>query len=167
MTLQRLAGIGLLVSTLLTALPLALAGSWILALAALLLPLLWLGARRRGWPEVDNLLLAALTLLALLMLAREATAPAVPLAALSAALVAWAAAAVGALFDEAGDVPDREAMERRIVRRLLLIGGLGLGMGLLAVVVRLNVSFGLAMLLALLAVLGLARAVTAVRELVD
>ena len=164
MSSQRLIYAALLAAALLLATPLALARLWYPMLAALIIPALWAVARRRGWRSADQAALAGLTFLALLALAQAATPPALPLAGLTAALSAWTAVAVADLWRAVDEVPEAKALERRIIRRLLAVAGVGLSLGLVANAVRLNFGFGVAVVLALVSVLGLTRAITFLRD---
>lgn len=83
---------------------------------------------------------------------------------LVAALSAWDLAHFAHLLDGAEGVEQRRLLERRHLRRLLIVDGLGLLLGGAALTVQIQLGFGLVLLLGLLALLGLSRAVRFLRR---
>jgi hypothetical protein len=81
-----------------------------------------------------------------------------------AALVAWNLDRFVWRLRAAGRVEEADTLERHYLRRLLIVGGVGLLLGAVALSLRIRLGFAVASLLALLAVLGLSRMVGFLRR---
>ena len=84
-----------------------------------------------------------------------------------AALVAWDLDQFAQRMRAAGRVDDAPGLERRHIRRLLVVAAIGGVLGAIALGLRVRLSFGLALLLAALAMLGLGIAIGFMRRLRD
>jgi hypothetical protein len=86
------------------------------------------------------------------------------LAGVVAALAAWDLDRFTQRMRMAGRAVDADVLERRHLRRLSVVSGAGLLLGVVALSVRVRLGFAAAFLLGLLAVLGLSRAVSFLRR---
>jgi hypothetical protein len=158
---SALASLGLAAAAL--ALGYGLAGRWAWSLAVVALAAAWLLGHVRRWPRVSDAGLPLLTGLAavgvLLGLSPEAM-----LLGLVGALCAWDLDHFLRRVAGRVQVPDPALLARRHLGRLLAVAGLGLLLGLVALRVELRLSLLAALLLGLLAVLGLGRAVRYLRR---
>jgi hypothetical protein len=75
------------------------------------------------------------------------------------ALIAWDLDRFNWRMRVAGSVEGADALERRHIQRLLIVSGIGLLLGVVALSVRIRLGFAVAFLLAFLAVAGLSRVV--------
>ena len=170
------ASAGLSVFTL--ALGLALSGLWVGMVAVLAVGALWLldhlrapsHQRPPGHPGAVPWASSA----ALVMLAAAAAVAVLvavgggwPALGLVAALVAWDLDQFAQRMRAAGRVDDAPGLERRHIRRLLVVAAIGGVLGAIALGLRVRLSFGLALLLAALAMLGLGIAIGFMRRLRD
>lgn len=141
----------------------ALAGRWLEALLCALVGAGWLVAARSSlsWPaDAGFLLLVGLCGFGAISL----LPPGWMLAGTLAALAAWDLSAFARRVAAAGRVVDTEALWRAHLRRLAAVLGAGLALGAAALLTPLNLGFGAALLLGLVAVVALSRAVAALRE---
>lgn len=77
---------------------------------------------------------------------------------LIAALSAWDLDAFARRLSSVDAVEQEQALKRRHLQRLLVVDALGLLLGVSALTVQIRLSFGLALVLALIALVGLSRA---------
>jgi hypothetical protein len=90
-----------------------------------------------------------------------------PVFGLAAALVAWDLDQFAQLIQSAGRVDGAAELERRHIRRLLIVAAIGGVLGAIGMGIRVRLSFELALVLAALAMLGLSIAVGFLRRLRD
>jgi hypothetical protein len=141
----------------------ALAARWAEALLCALVGAGWLAAARGrlGWGMSAGFLLLV-GLCAFGALSR--VPPGWGLVGVVAALAAWDLSAFAGRLARAGHVVDEPALWRAHLRRLGPLLGAGLALGTVALLLRLNLSFGWALLLGIVAVVALSRAVASLRE---
>ncbi len=161
---------GLSVFTL--ALGFALSGLWVGMGAVLAAGVLWLlgtlrtlGAQRAlPWASSAALvMLAAAAAVAVLI----AVGGGWPVLGLVAALVAWDLDQFAQRMRAAGRVAGAPELERRHIRRLLVVAAIGGVLGAIGLGIRVRLSFELALLLAALAIVGLGIAICFLRRLRD
>jgi hypothetical protein len=133
-------------------------GLWIGAAASLALCGLWLLGLWRGWHRLDPAGLAGLIGLAGIGV-WFTRPPGLMLLGVVAALAGWDLARFAQRLRAVGQIEGVEALGRAHLRRLALAGAAGLLLGVLALVIRVSLSFGAALLLAALALLGLSRVI--------
>lgn len=155
------ASIGLAAGTL--ALGYGLAGILLGALAAVILGGLWLVGqwRQLAWVASLGLVIAAGMAAAGLLLGVGAGWS---LVAVVAALSAWDLDAFARRLNRAAKVEGQADLERQHLLRLLAVDGLGLVLAAVALGVRFRFGFGLALLLGILAILGLSQAIGLLRQ---
>jgi len=143
----------------------ALAGSWAWAVAGLGLGVLWLLGRWRDWSPAAPLGLAASTALAALSLWPDNRAGIALLALLAvvAALCAWDLDGLARRLARYPFAGDQAGLERRHLARLLAVATLGFLLGGAALAIQIRLTFLPALLLGLLALLGLSWAVLLLR----
>jgi hypothetical protein len=90
-----------------------------------------------------------------------------PLLAIVAALVAWDLDQFAQRMQEAGRVDDAPGQERLHTRRLLIVAGLGGLLGLAALSLQVRLSFGLALLMAVVMMLCLSLVIGYMRRAGD
>lgn len=149
---------GVLVAMATLALGYGLGGVWIGVGPVLAVGVLWLIGRRLGWGWVASLGLALWTVAAAVGLWVGLGAGWM-LVGVVAALSAWDLDHFIRRLRETGRVERAGAMERTHLGRLLAVDVAGLALGALALGVRIRLGFGIALVLALVAVWGLSRAV--------
>jgi uncharacterized membrane protein len=141
----------------------ALAGHWIWAALAIAVGLSWLLGQWRGWGWVASAGLLAWAALAAIGFWVDLGAGWM-LCGMVAALTAWdldhLVRRIGGL---AGDERVRD-LQRRHLRRLLLVDGVALSIMAIALGIDVKFSFAVALLLGLLAVLGLSRMIDALNR---
>lgn len=144
---------------------LALAGSWPGAAAALGLGALWLAGRWRRWGPIAALGFAASVALAVLSLwlSKETRVALLALLSVAAALCAWDLDRLARRLARYPYVGDRARLERRHLVRLLAVTAAGLLLGLATLALQIRLAFLPALLLSLLALLGLSWAVFLLR----
>ncbi|UCC64976.1 MAG: hypothetical protein JSV36_08040 [Anaerolineae bacterium] len=136
--------------------------TWNRALLVLAAGAFWLLGQRLGWRWAASTALIFFALMAVL-----GTWLAVPgewlLLGWVAALSAWELEHFVRGMADAGHVEDAPELERCHLRRLLIVDGLAVLLGGLALRVKVEIGFGAAFVLALLAVFGLSRAIRFLR----
>lgn len=158
----------ILVAAVAAAVPFILADGWPLAVLAVAFAALWLLELRRGRHRLASPLLAGYVILA--ALATGTRGSFLPPLTVIAALAAWDLDRFSARLDEAGganeaSLAERRGLEQQHLSRLLRVSLLGLALAWLALAVRVQLAFGLAVGLGLIAALGLAALVRAlIRE---
>ncbi len=134
-----------------------LGGLWIPLAAVLVMGALWVLGERAGWRCIAWLMVVlfagAAAVGALLYLNHILL-----LIGLIAALSAWDFDYLARQLDRVDAVEHASAMKRRHLLRLLVVNGLGVLFAVLALLVEVRLSFGLALVLGLIALLGLSRA---------
>jgi len=138
-------------------------GLWVGALVVLTLGLLWLLDQWRGWGWMASIALISFVGTAAVGL-WLGLGSGWMLFGVAAALGAWDLDRFARRLRSVRHVAGRREVERCHLRRLLGVGGLGLGLGGLALGVKVELGFGTALLLGLLIVLGLSRAVGFLRR---
>lgn len=122
------------------------------------LAFLWLAARLPKWAALSSAGLIACLVVAALGVFLGAP----PLAMLVASvfgLAAWDLAQFNRRFEGIGRVEAAAEIEGRHLKRLLVVGGVGLALGAAALFVRVRLSFAVILLLGLLTFLGLSQVV--------
>ena len=136
--------------------------TWNRALLVLAAGALWLLGQRLGWRWVASTVLIFFVLMAILGIWL-----AVPgewlLLGWVAALSAWELEHFARGMADAGCVEDAQDLEQCHLRRLLIVDGLAVLLGGLALRIKVKIGFGAAFVLALLAVFGLSRAIRFLR----
>lgn len=131
--------------------------------AVLLITGIWFLGDRRGKSWVGSLGLSALAMLAavgsLLNVASIWT-----IVALSAGLVAWDIGRFNRLLGSVKWVNEAGSLEKRYRNRLALIAVLGVVVAISATIIRVSFSFGIALLLGLISVIGFSRAISYLRQ---
>jgi hypothetical protein len=140
-----------------------LGGLWVGALLCLALGDLWLLAQRRAWNWSPSAMLAVLTGLAAIGIWLNAN-PDWMLVGAVAALCTWDLNHFTQRVGQVGRMEEAPELERHHLQRLLLVALLGLLLGAIALRIEITLGFGMAMLLALLAVLALSRAIRTMRR---
>jgi hypothetical protein len=133
------------------------------ALLALGLGVLWLVGhwRRVSWAASLGLVLVAGTAAAGIL---QDVGAGWMLVAVIAALSAWDLDAFVGRLKRTARVEGQEGLERQHLLRLLIVNLLGLVLASVALGLRFRIGFGLVLLLAMLAVLGLSRAIGLLRQ---
>jgi len=137
--------------------------AWIGMLLILAMGVLWLLGQRRRWGWAASVALIFFVGAAAIGLWIGLGAGWM-LAGVVAALSAWDLDHLTQRLRSADRVEDARALERRHLRRLLIVDGLGLLLGVAALNVRVRAGFGAVLLLGLLAILGISRAVSFLRR---
>jgi hypothetical protein len=140
-----------------------LGGYGLPALLVAVLGGLWLLGRWRAWPWVAPAGFLCFTLAAAIGMLLGLGAGWMLLGA-AAALVAWDLDDLVRRLERAGRVEAQAAIESRHLARLAAVAGLGLALAAIPLGLRLDLGFGLVLLLGLLAVLGLGRVVAYLRR---
>lgn len=136
----------------------ALLGAWVAALPIALAAVLWLATQALGKPANANLALWALFTLAAGFGLLLRAAPLLLLTSAVAALCAWDVGAFAQRIRAASHVERLGEMERRHLLRLALTAVLGFALGGAAMLLRVNLGFGVAAVLVILTVLALSQA---------
>jgi len=138
-------------------------GSWSIVIAIAVLGGLWLLGQWRGWGWTASVGLASFVIIAAVGLGMSVRNIWM-LTGVVGALSAWDLDHFAQQMRESGQVKGARALERRHLQRLLIVGGASLLLGAVALGARVEFSFGVAMLLGVLATLGLTRAVGFLRR---
>jgi len=148
------AGIGL--AALVLATGAASNAAWVLAAAPIALGALWLVGVVRGWDWMGAFSFVSLMSLAALGMWLR-IAPMLMLVGAVAALIAWDLDGLGRRMRSARRVEGGATLVRAHLQRLAAVAGLGLLLGGIALGIHIRLSFGWALVLGLLAILGLSR----------
>ena len=140
-----------------------LSGLWVGALPVAAVGLLWLLGQRRGWGWVASVALALLVGAAAAGL-WLGLGVGWMLVGVVAALSAWDLGHFARRMAAVKRVAGARDLERRHLRRLLIVDGLGLLLAVVAHEIEVGFGFGVAFLLGLLAVVGLGRAIRFLRH---
>ncbi len=140
-----------------------LSGLWTWMLLVLALGLLWLLGQRRGWGWMASAVLVLFVIAAASGLWFGLVAGWM-LSGVVAALSAWDLDHFALRLRSVERVEGAHELERRHLRRLLIADGLGLLLAALALRVEIELSFGVALLLGLFAVLGLGQVIGFLRR---
>ena len=155
--------LGIMLAALLLAAGYAVRALWPWALGSVAIGGLWVAGQQRGWGWT-----ATPGMVGLVGLTTAGIFLGLPvlwmLACATAALVAWDLSHFAQRLSEAGRVEDTAALQRARRRRLAIVAGLGLLLGGTALIARVELGFGIALLLGLLAIVGLSRAVVFMRR---
>lgn len=141
----------------------ALGDFWIWTLPILGLAALWLLGQRRGLKWITSLELLLFVGLAAIGLWQK-LAPSLMLLGIIAALAAWDIENFHQRVEGVEIVDHRDDLERKYLQRLLIIEGSGALLAVAAVSLTVTFSFGSALLLGLLAVVGLSRTIGFLRR---
>ncbi len=141
----------------------ALGALWLPAAAILIFGLAWIVGQRLGWRWVAWLMVGS-SVVAAAVGAWLDLSPVLLVVGLIAALSAWDLDGFARQLKRVDAVEQKQVLQRRHLRRLLLADGLGLLLAVLAVTVQVDLSFGLALILGLIALLGLSRAIGFLRR---
>jgi hypothetical protein len=136
----------------------AIGGLWIWTLPILGLAALWYLGQRRGLKWVTSLELLLYVGLAAIGLWQQLTSG-LMLLGIIAALAAWDIDDFHQRMKGVERVDQREGLERKYLQRLLIVEGSGALLSVAAVSLSVTFSFGSALLLGLLAVIGLSRTI--------
>lgn len=143
------------------ALGFGLSGLWVGTVAVLVVGALWLVGQLRGLPWASSAALALQSAAAAVLIA---VGGGWPVLGLVTALVAWDLDQFVQRMRAAGRVDDARGQERRHIRRLLVVAGIGGLLGAIGLGIEVRLSFGMALLLAALATLGLSAAISFLRR---
>lgn len=148
------------------ALAYGLNGSWSIVIAIAVLGGLWLLGQWRGWGWTASAGLACFVIIAaagLGMRLRDGWM----LVSVVGALSAWDLDHFAQQLRESGQIKGARALERHHLQRLLIVDGASLLLGAVALGVRVEFGFGAALLLGVLATLGLTQAIGFLRHRSD
>lgn len=163
------AGAAIIAAGLLQVSGVVLSGGWLIALLAAAAAALWLADYARAQHRLASPMLVAFVVLAAVSAGLPGGRALAPLAVV-AALAAWDLDRFAARMDAVAATDEAQRAERRRLEvqhlyRLAVVAVLGLALAWLAEAIRVELSFGWAIVLGLLAALGLAALVRAlVRE---
>ena len=152
----RLLPITIGLATLVLAVGYAVGGEWIFSLILLAVGVLWWFGQGRDWNGLASVVLMGFVAAAAIGLWRGLPAGWM-LVGVVAALSAWDLDHFARRLSSVERVEMRPALEQRHLRRLAMVDGLGLLLAGVALVVRYKFSFGVALVLGLVAVLGLSQ----------
>jgi hypothetical protein len=129
---------------------------WAGAGICLAIGLLWLGSRLRGWDWAADPCLAGWAGMAAFG-AWQGLPASLLLLAVVAALAAWDLDHFAARLRCAGVIAQRAELGRAHLRQLAIVAGIGLLLGAIALSLRVDLTFGWAILIATLAIFSLSR----------
>ena len=132
-------------------------------IAALVLAVLWLIGEWRGWRWAGSIGLFFFALIALVGIWLGVTAV-FAILSLVAALLAWDMSSFKRLLAGVSWVRNEDLLERQYRQRLLIVAVTGIILAVLATTVRVTFSFTAALFLGLLAIIGLSRALSFLRQ---
>jgi hypothetical protein len=140
-----------------------LGGLWFAVLPVLVVGGTWMAGMGRGWSWISSLglVFSAIAAAAGLLVGLGAGWM---LAGLVAALAAWDLHHFSHTLEEIPRVEGMRSLERRHLQRLLIAVGLGVLLTVAALEIDVTFSFGLVLLLGLVAILGLSQAVAFLRS---
>ena len=159
-------GVSIGIATLLLALAYAIGGRWIGTATSVALGCLWLAGLWRGWTGMEALGLIGAVGIAAVGVWFALSTP-VLLAGVVAALVAWDLDRFVRRTRSAGHVTEATALTRAHLQWLLVVAGLGLALGAVAAGIQVPLSFGWALLLGALAILGMSRVIRSLTRASD
>jgi hypothetical protein len=145
------------------ALAYGLNGSWGIVIAIAALGSLWLLGQWRGWGWTASFGLVCFVIIAALGLGMRLRQGWM-LVGVVGGLFAWDLDHFAQRLRGSGQVEGTRALERHHFQRLLLVAGASLLLGAVALGTRVEFGFGAALLLGVLAILGLTRAVGFLRR---
>ena len=141
----------------------ALAGQWPWAVVFTLLGLLGIVGQRRKWEMTSSILLFLFVVGDVNALSQGVAVPWL-LISLVAALSAWDLDHFTRRLRKAEQIDKARVLERRHLRRLLIVDGLSLLVAAIALVLQVEISFGVALILGALAVMGISQVVAFLRQ---
>jgi hypothetical protein len=136
---------------------------WLPAAGILVLAGLWFVGQQANWPWMSWLMVALFAGAAAFGALLELS-PLPLVIGLIAALSAWDLGEFDRQLQRADAVEGEHVLKRRHLRRLLVVDGLGLLCAMVALAVQVRLSFGLALVLGLIALVGLSRAIRFLRR---
>jgi hypothetical protein len=155
--LSRLIIGSIVLTTLALAVSFALASYWLVVIICICAGGGWLVAALRNWPSAPTL--GLLTTVAATVYGNfEGVSLPGLLIALVAALAAWDTGTCAGRLRATPELAFADDLVRAHVQRLLIVVAVGLLVGSLALLLRVSLSFGWALMLATLAIIGLVRA---------
>jgi hypothetical protein len=143
-----------------------LGGLWLPGALILLLGALWILGQRADWRWLSWLMMILFAITAAVGILLDLT-PVLLVVGLIAALSAWDLDEFAHQLRCVDVVEQEQALRRRHLRRLLAADGFGLLFAILALSIQVNLSFGLGVVLGLLALIGLSRAIGFLRRQSD
>jgi len=141
-------------------------GSWSIVIVIAVPGVLWLLGQWRGWGWTASVGLVCFVVIAAVGLGMRLW-DGWMLAGVVGALSAWDLDHFARRLRGPGKVEGAHALERRHLQRLLIVDGAGLLLGAVALRARIELGFGAALLLGVLATLGLTRAIGFMRRQSD
>lgn len=145
----------------------ALGGFWSVSDALVISALLWLVEQRGRWAWISSLFLVCLILVAAggIWLGLS---PVWMLIGVAGTLTTWDlehfVRRVRSTAESKSDLGGYDHLARRHLGRVLLVDGVGLALGTVALLIQVNLSFGVALALGLLAVLGVSQMIAFLRR---
>jgi hypothetical protein len=131
-----------------------------------ILGIVWLVGFHRRWRQITWMVFTAFVV-STAFLAWKGTLPGIMLISLGAALVAWDLDFLIARFENMKPGSVDPEIERQHLKRLAAIIGIGFSLGGVALAFRIRFSFGLALLLVLLAFIGLSQLILNLRKSIE
>jgi hypothetical protein len=131
---------------------------WLPAAAVLVMGVLWILGQRAGWSWFAWLMVVLFTGAAAIGTLLDLNRILLTVG-LIASVSAWDLDAFARQLRRVDAVEKELALKRRHLRRLLVVDSLGLLIAVLALAVQIKLSFGLALVLGLVALVGLSRAI--------
>jgi hypothetical protein len=156
--ISRALNVGILTTAGALAAAYGLSGFWVPAIAILLMGVLWIGSQRTRWTWLGWLMMALFSAAAAAG-ALLGLRPTLLVVGLVGALSAWDLDGLASQLERVDAVERECVLKRRHLRRLLVVDGVGVVCAILALTIRVTVSFGVALMLGLIAILGLSRAI--------
>ncbi len=141
----------------------SLGGEELLAPVVVLLGIVWLGAVQREWQAVTTLMMV-IFVAGTAFVAWKGFLPGLMLATLVAALSAWDLEFMAARFRRVKKEAVEGGIERRHLTRLAAVDGIGLLLGSVGLLLKLNLSFGVELLLGLVVAIGLSQIILHLRR---
>ncbi len=161
--ISKLLPISIILAAFVLALGYGLGGLWTETALVVVVGFLWLLGRWRGWGWMASVGLTFFVGAAAVGLWLN-VGPGWTLLGVVAALSAWDLDHFVHRLERVGRVEDARYLERRHLERLLIVDGLGLLLGAVALRVKVEFGFGVALLLGLMAVLGLSQVIGFLRR---
>jgi len=161
-----LSRVGAGLSAFFLALGFASSGLWAGTAAVLAVGALWLLGHLRALPWMSSAAFAMQAIAAAVAMWMDVWAG-WPLLGLVAALVTWDLDQFARRMQAAGRVDDGPGLERLHIQRLLIVAGIGFLLATVGLAVRVRLTFGLALFLAAVAMLGLSLVIGTMRRAGD